>query len=107
MTGFAPLIGDFRGVERRPIAFTMSGNRRAVSIPGVLEQEVQGIPSASAPGECVAIDNTFHPANKRLNLATALKSVIDCFGIRWRDTSTQRNGHFARFTWAGDVIPPI
>jgi hypothetical protein len=68
--------------------------------PGA-EQEVEGVPSVSASGECLAIDNTFHPANKRLNLATAVKNLIACFGIRW-DDATDRNGHFASF---GTALP--
>jgi hypothetical protein len=94
----APLIGDFRGVERHPILFDIAGSRRAVTIPGILEQEVDGVASVSAAGEYLAIDNTFHPANKRLNLATAVKNLIARFGIRW-DDAQNRNGHFASFSW--------
>jgi hypothetical protein len=97
----APLIGEFRGVERHPIRFALDGHRRAVEIPGVLEQEVEGVPSISAAGECLAIDNTFHPANRRLSLATALRNLIACFGIRWDDAGSRRNGHFAPFAWSG------
>jgi hypothetical protein len=43
-----------------------------------------------------------HPANKRLNLATVQKNHVDCFGLRWDDTSGTRNGHFARFSWRGE-----
>jgi hypothetical protein len=101
IAALAPLIGEFRGVERHPIRFEADGLRRAVTVAGVLEQEVQGVPSVSASGECLAIDNTFHPANSRLNLATAVKNLIACFGIRWNDTGSQRNGHFASFAWSG------
>lgn len=103
LAGFAPLVGEFRGVERRRIDFAMSGHRRSVTIAGVLEQTVEGVPSLVAEGECVAIDNTFHPANKRLNLATALKSFINCFGISWDDTRARTNGHFAPFAWQGEA----
>ena len=101
LAGFAPLVSDFRGGEQRSIIFERRANRRAVKVEGVLEQTVEGIPSVVASGECLAIDNTFHPANKRLNLASALTSIIHCFGIDWDDTSGNRNGHFAPFTWAG------
>jgi hypothetical protein len=99
---FAPLISDFLGVERHPIRFEMAGNRREVVIPGVLEQTVEGVPSAVASGQCLAIDNVFHPANTRLNLATAVKNLISCFGISWND-ATNRNGHFAPFSWQGSA----
>lgn len=101
LAGFAPLVADFRGIEQRAITFQQLGAQRSVMIAGMLDQAVEGIPSLVAAGECLAIDNTFHPANKRLNLAKALRSVINCFGIRWDDTSGQRNGHFAPFAWQG------
>jgi len=100
LAAFAPLIADFKGVERHPIRFEAEGLRRAVAAPGVLEQTVEGVPSVVAGGECVAIDNTFHPANTRLNLATAVKNLIACFGIAWNDAN-HRNGHFAPFAWSG------
>lgn len=103
LAGFASLVSDFRGIEQRPITFEMVGHERRVKIDGMLEQAVTGVPSLSAKGECVAIDNTFHPANKRLNLATAVKSIIRCFGIEWEDTSGRRNGHFAPFAWQGQA----
>jgi hypothetical protein len=101
LAALAPLIGEFRGVERHPIRFELDGIRRAVVIAGVLEQRVEGVPSVSAAGECLGIDNTFHPANRRLNLATAARNLIACFGIRWDDPGSQRNGHFASFAWSG------
>lgn len=101
LAGFAPLVSDFRGVTRAPIEFDAQGHTRAVRIPGQLEQTVQGVPSLSAPGECIAIDNTLHPANRRLNLATALKNFISAFGIAWNAPDGRTNGHFAPFAWAG------
>lgn len=101
LAGFAPLVSDFRGVTRAPIAFQAAAHTRTVSIPGQLEQHVEGVPSLSAPGECIAIDNTLHPANRRLNLATAIKNFISSFGISWNAPSGRTNGHFAPFAWAG------
>lgn len=98
---FAPLISDFRGVERHPITFERDGLGRAVRIGELLDQRVDGVESLSAPGQCLAIDNTAHPVNPRLNLASALRNVINAFGILWRDTSGRTNGHFAPFDWQG------
>ena len=102
LAALAPLIGEFRGLERHPIRVEIAGNRRAVTIAGILEQEVEGVPSVSVAGECLAIDNTFHPANRRLTLATAVKNLIAGFGIRWNDAAG-RNGHFAPFAWSGSA----
>ena len=73
---FAPIMADFRGVERHPVVFAKEGASVRVTIDGLLDQHVVGVENVSAPGACVAIDNTFHPANKRLNLATAVRNVI-------------------------------
>ncbi len=101
---FAPLITDFRGLERHPIEFTRSGQRHTVRIPGLLEQDIVGVESLSVAGECVVIDNSAHPVNKRLNFATALKNVIKVFGISWDAPAEQSNGHFASFAWHGQSI---
>lgn len=100
---FAPLIAEFRGVERRPIAFVKDGRTVSVKIEGMLDQSVAGIESVTVAGECVAIDNTFHPANRRLNLATAVRNVINAFGIRWEGEPGRTNGHFAPFDWQGEA----
>ena len=88
-------------VTRARIEFSADGHRRAVHIDGQLTQEVEGIPSLSAPGQCLAIDNTLHPANPRLNLALAVKNFIRSFGIEWDAPPRKTNGHFAPFSWAG------
>ena len=100
---FAPLTTDFRGVLRHPIEFTRNGKEYSARIEGLLDQAVVGVDSFSATGECVAIDNTAHPVNKRLNLASAMRNIISAFGIDWRDTSGRTNGHFAQFNWQGQA----
>ena len=100
---FGPLISDFRGLERKSIEFVKNGKNVEVKIDGMLDQAVEGVDSISAPGECIAIDNTFHPVNKRLNLASAVRNVISAFGIEWEDNSGRTNGHFAAFDWAGEI----
>jgi hypothetical protein len=97
----APLIADFRGVERHPIHFAVNGHQRTVSSPGLLEQAVDGVPSLLATGECLAIEGGFHPANRRLALATAAKNLVSAFGLSWKDAGSGRNAHFAPFAWSG------
>ena len=99
----APLIGEFRGVERHPIGFVKDGKSVSVRIDGRLDQQIVGVDSVSVPGECVVVDNTFHPVNKRLNLATAVRNVISAFGIDWRGEPDRTNGHFAAFDWQSDA----
>jgi hypothetical protein len=99
----APLIGEFRGVERHPVTFVKDGKSVSVRIDGRLDQQVVGVDSVSVPGECVVVDNTFHPVNKRLNLATAVRNVISAFGIEWRGEPDRTNGHFAAFDWQSEA----
>jgi hypothetical protein len=98
-----PLIGDFRGIERAPITFEQDGLRRSVSIPGVLETTIDGVPSVIASDTALAIDSTAHPANTRLSLARAAKYVVSCFGLSWSGRQGGSNAHFAPFRWSGSV----
>jgi hypothetical protein len=100
MAGLAPLIGTFKGVEQHPIQFEMNGLSRSVSVPGLIEMRVEGVPSAVAQDQPLQIDNTMHPANSRLALAKAAEAHAHAFGIEWDETSGRTNGHFAPFTWS-------
>ncbi len=100
MAALGPLVGTFLGVERKPIQVTKSGLKRSASIPGVLDHAIEGVESPSKPGEALGVDNTLHPANARLSLAHAVRSVLTVFGLKWEDRSGKNNGHFAPFSWA-------
>ncbi|MBI4634854.1 MAG: DUF1326 domain-containing protein [Candidatus Rokubacteria bacterium] len=101
MAAVGPLIKTFLGVESKPIRFEKKGMHRAVSIPGVLDQAVEGVPGAAGPNAPLHIDNTLHPANSRLALARATRSHLHTFGLDWDDTTGRNNGHFAPFKWKG------
>jgi hypothetical protein len=94
------LVSDFRGVEVRPIEFTAEGLRRASEIPGVLGFEIEGVASRNRSGEPYYIDNTAHPANRRLALARAKRTEIKGFGLNLSLLGKGNNGHFAPFAWA-------
>jgi hypothetical protein len=74
-----------------------------VALPGLPEQHVRGTPSVSVPGECLALDDTLHPANRRLYLARAVKHFIRGFGIAWDAPALRNNGRFAPFAWTGEA----
>lgn len=99
MAALGPLVGNFLGAEKKPIRFEKSGLRRAVTIPGVLDQAAEGVPSLPKTGEPLYLDNTMHPANSRLALMRALRSRLQIFGLDWNDASGRNNGHFAPFSW--------
>jgi len=100
MAGFAALTSKVAGVERRPISFVQEGLRYTVKAGELVDQSIDGVPGRFNPAEPVYIDNTGHPANKRLALATSTRSHLHAFGIDWDDTSGNGNGHFAPFKWA-------
>jgi hypothetical protein len=99
MSALGPLVERVLGVEARPITYKKDGTKRSLSIPGVVEQAVEGVPSPAKPGEPLYVDNTLHPANPRLALARSTGSSLNAFGLRWEDKSGQNNGHFAPFAW--------
>ena len=101
MAALGPLVGKIAGVERRPIQFDADGLNRAVRAGDLVDQACEGIPSASAPGQAIGLDNTAHPVNSRVSLAKATRSLFNVFGIKWNDSTGTRNGHFAPFVWAG------
>ena len=101
MANLAPLVSELAGVERCPISFTGESMSFAVRAGELIDQEIAGIASMADANVPIYIDNTAHPANKRLALAKAVKSVFNAFGIIWKDNSGTRNGHFAPFSWAG------
>lgn len=99
MAALSPLLGKFWGVESKPIHYQKNGMSRSVSIPGMLDQACEGVPSPIKPDEPLYVDNTLHPANARLALAHATRSHLHAFGLNWDDTSGKNNGHFAPFNW--------
>jgi hypothetical protein len=98
MAALGPLVGRFAGAEARPIRLEGKGMQRSVSIPGVLDLAVDGIPGAKQD-EPIYLENVGHPAASRLALAKASRSHMHGFGIDWDDTSGRNNGHFAPFSW--------
>ena len=99
MAALGPLVSTFLGVESKPIQFQKSAMTASVSIPGVLEESLEGVPSPVEQGEPLYLDNTLHPANARIALAKSTGSHLHVFGLDWDDTSGKNNGHFAPFKW--------
>ncbi len=94
------LVTDFRGVEVRPIQFHMDGLKRSVTIPDMLSFEIEGVASRNRSGEPFYIDNTAHPANRRLALARSKQTHVHGFGLDLDMVGQGNNGHFAPFAWA-------
>ena len=97
MANLAPMFGTFLGVETAPVKIQGGDREWSVSAGKFVDETAEGALSLS--GQQMYLDNTGHPANDRLALATAKKSHLHAFGIDWDDTSGQNNGHFASFNW--------
>ncbi len=95
------VVNDHRGVMRAPINVVEEGFSRTVDIPGVLAFSIDGVGPRARPGEVMQIDNTSHPANKRLALAQAREMRVSAFGIDETILGQGNNGHFAPFDWQG------
>ena len=94
------LVGDFRGVEYKPIEFTVSGLTHRAAIADVATFEIEGVLSRNRSGEPYYIDNTGHPANRRLALARAKETRVHGFGLALDLAGRGNNGHFAPFAWS-------
>jgi hypothetical protein len=94
------LVSDFRGVEFRPIEFSLNGLQRSAVIPGILAFEIEGVASRNRTGEPFYIDNTAHPAGRRLALARSKETHVHGFGLDLDLVGKGNNGHFAPFAWA-------
>jgi hypothetical protein len=99
MAGLAPLVTTFLGVERGSFQYEVTGMHHSVTVPGMLEQACEGVPSLGNPDEPLFIDNTAHPASPRLILAKATRSQVSVFERNWSDNSGSNNGHYAPFNW--------
>ena len=94
------LVSDFRGVEFKPIEVHLDGLKRAATIPDILAFEIEGVASRNRSGDPLYIDNTAHPANRRLALARSKKTQVKGFGLALDLADKGNNGHFAPFAWA-------
>ncbi len=96
------LVGDFRGIEFKPIdlTITITGFKRRVAIPDIASFEIDGVLSRNRSGEPLYIDNTGHPANRRLALARSSETRVGGFGLDLYLIGKGNNGHFAPFAWS-------
>ncbi len=94
------LVGDFRGVEFKPIDFTIEGYKRRVAIADIAAFEIEGVLSRNRSAEPYYIDNTGHPANRRLALARSNATRVQGFGLDLDLAGKGNNGHFAPFSWS-------
>jgi hypothetical protein len=94
------LVSDFRGVLYEPIEFAIDGLERHAALGDVVSLAIAGVASRNKSGEPYFIDNTGHPANRRLALARAEEFRVHGFGLDLDLAGKGNNGHYAPFSWA-------
>ena len=94
------LVKDFRGIEYRRLDIALDGMKRKAASPGVFEFEIDAVLSRNKSGDALYIDNTAHPAGRRLALARAKEYHLHGFGLDLDIAGIGNNGHFAPFSWA-------
>ncbi len=94
------LVSDFRGIEFKPIEFAVEGYKRRAAIPDIASFEIDGVLSRNRSGEPYYLDNTGHPASRRLALARSSKTRVQGFGLDLDLAGKGNNGHFAPFAWS-------
>ena len=90
------LISNFIGVKSAPIAFKMDGNKRQLSIPNVLEIDIEALTGRDG-SEPLWVTNAHHPVSPKLSLATSKAYTYADHNMAWNVSNT--NGHFAPFSW--------
>jgi len=93
----APLIATNLGAAFVPITYNSDGKRRSVTIPGVLEMSVEGVPGANR-AEPAYLDNVGHPAATRLAAAKGTGMSYTDHGMSWDNTG--KNAHYAQISWS-------
>ena len=86
------LTTDFKGTKYCPITYTTGGRTRSVSIPEIMDFNVEGI-VAGRGNEPMRLENAGHPVNSTLTMARGTASTYTDHGMSWDNTS--KNGHYA------------
>jgi len=98
MEGFAPLVGEVRGVERAAIEISDDGLRHTVKVGDAIDFEIEDVvPFGIETGEPIKFQGMFHPAGSNLTIAEPTRSSIDAFGISYEGKTGLSS---AEFSWA-------
>jgi hypothetical protein len=90
------LTSTFLGTRYVPITYTIDGKKRRVTIPNVIDFNIEGI-QARGRQDVMTLTNTGHPVSASLALAKGTGSTYTDHGMVWDNTG--KNGHYALFQW--------
>ena len=95
----AGLVGEMLGVKVVPIEYTSSNGHKRVSVPGIMEFEVEGI-YAPESDKVMEVTNTIHPIDSNLAIAKGVVGRYNDADYALSFDNTGENGHFREFAWA-------
>lgn len=96
--GLTPLVGEFLGVERLPVAITHEGDRNHVVIGDAIDYQLSK--QRTPEGDQVQLTSiVVHPAGPTLDVAHVDNVTNSPFGINWSGDGL--SGFSNRFAWAG------
>lgn len=96
MQPVSALISKFLGVKAVPITFEMEGKRRRLSIPNILEVDIEAMTGRDG-AEPLWVTNAAHPVSPKLSLAKSNALRYSDHNLAWDTSGT--NGHYAPFDW--------
>ncbi len=97
MARVAAVVSEWRPPAVVPIAYSATGFRRRVEIPGVLDLEVEAPTGVDGTSE-IWITNIKHMACRMM--ASAIGRRGDYRGHGWRWNHAGKNAHYGPFEWA-------
>ena len=98
MAAFAPLIANNLGAKKVSITYRINGKTRSAEIPGVLNMQVDPLPTMHPSGEIwTAIGHPVAPDKLALAVGTRGSTFAD-HGMRWDNSA--KNGHYAPISWS-------
>ena len=93
-----PLVGEFVGLERRPIRIEVNGNEHRVFVGDVIDYT--GARVVTPDGDSVQLTNIIaHPVGPTLGLAPVSQATNSPFGFTW--SGSDLSGFANRFAWSG------
>ncbi len=93
------LIGEIAGVRLVPISFEISGKKRSLQIPSVLNLTVEGITGGDQKTEAIITNAPMsvtpgHP----MTVAKSVKHTYGDHGMKWDNSG--KNGFYSKFSYS-------
>lgn len=97
MAGFAPLIGEFIGIERAPITITHDGHTHAIVAGDLIDAEFEDEVHVEGADPVQLINTPGVPFGPPVTISPPTKSIIRAFGMEI--DSSGRHGTTSEIDW--------